>query len=236
MPGFSSPCGNFPPPGTSRPPRRKMSTSVKYPQLPQILQYHQPSHSTANENSPRANLLDQPDPGRLYKRAHPSISEESTTRSRRDNFSGSNLSFSSKRSHREYFSESPCRAINKKPYLTDPHREDISLSQSGRRQEMGPILTPPRAALPDVAIEVGPELSEAVSTSRIPREDRSPVILEIPCNSPEPDKLSEPLQCPDTPGKSFQPPSRGSKRPRSSPPPSPHHPRKRYSSHGRWCE
>ena len=220
-------------PGTSQPPRGRMSTSVKHPQLPQ---HHQPPRSTANENPSRANLPDQPDPGRLYKRAHSSISKESTTRSRRDNFSGSTLSFSSKRSHRDYFSGSPCRAVNKKQYLTDPHREAILLSQSGCRQETNPTLTPPCAALPDVAIEVGPEPPEAASTSRIPREDRPPVILEIPCSSPEPDKLSEPLQCPDTPGKCFQPPSRGSKRLRSSTPPSPRRPRKCYSSHGRWCE
>ena len=213
-----------------------MSTSVKHPQLPQLPQHHQPPRSTANENSSRANLPDQADPGRLYKRAHSSISKESTERSRRDNFSRSTLSFSSKRSHRDYFSGSPCRAINKKQYMTDPHREAISLSQSGCRQEMDPILTPPRAALPDVAIEVGLEPPEAASTSRIPREDQPPVILEIPCSTPEPDELSEPRQCPDTPGKWFQPPSRGSKRSMSDSPPSPRSPRKRYSSFGRWCE
>ena len=131
---------------------------------------------------------------------------------------------------------SPCGAINKKQYMTDPQREAISLSQSGCRQETDPILTPPRAALPDVAIEVGLELPEAASTSRIPCEDRPPVILEIPCSTPEPEELSKPRQCPDTPGKWFQPPSRGSKRSRSDSPPSPRHPRKRYSSFGRWCE
>ena len=78
--------------------------------------------------------------------------------------------------------------------MTDPHREAISLSQSDCRQETDPILTPPCAALPDVAIEVGLEPPEASSAS---------VILEIPCSSPEPDKLSEPHQCPDMPGKWF---------------------------------
>ena len=220
-------------PETSPPPRGRMSTPEKHPQLPQP---HQPPRSAANENLSRAHLPDQPDPSRLYKRAHSSISKESTTRSRRDNISGSNLSFSSKRSHRDYFSGPPYRAINKNKSLTDPCREAISLSQSGYRQETDPILTPPHAALPDVAIEAGPEPPEAASTSRIPREDRPPVILEIPCSSPEPDKLSEPLQCPDMLGKWFQPPSRSSKRRRSSTPPSPRRPRKRYSSHGRWCE
>ena len=213
-------------PGTSPPPRGRMSTPVKHPQLPQL---PQPPRPAANENSSRAHLPDQPDPSRLYKRPHSSISKDTTTRSRRNYFSGSNLSFtSSKRSHRDYFSWSPYRAINKNESLTDPCRKSISLSQSGYRQETDPILTPPRAAIPDVAIEVGPEPPEAASTSRIPREGRPPVILEIPCSSPEPDKLSEPLQCPDTP------PSQGTKRWRSSTPPSPCHPRKCYSSHGRW--
>ena len=69
-------------PGTSQPPRGRMSTSVKHPQLPQLPQHHQPPRSTANENSSRANLPDQADPGRLYKRAHSSISKESTERFR----------------------------------------------------------------------------------------------------------------------------------------------------------
>ena len=168
-------------PGTAYPPRDGMNTSVMHPQLPQHPESPRP---TANENSSRANLPDQADHGRLYKRASPSISKESTERSRRDNFSWSTLSFSSKRSHRDYFSGSPCQAINKKQYMTDPHREAISLSQSGCRQETDPILTPPRDVLPDVAIEVGLEPPEAASTSRIPREDRPPVILEIPCSSP----------------------------------------------------
>ena len=148
-----------------------MRTSVKHPQLPQHPQSPCPA---ANENSSRANLPDQADHGWLYKRASPSISKESTERSRQDNFSGSTLSFNSKRSHRGYFSGSPYRAINKKQYMTDPQREAISLSQSSCRQETDPVLTPPRAALPDVAIEVVLEPPEAASTSR------PPAILEIP--------------------------------------------------------
>ena len=161
-------------PGTSQPPRCQMSTPVKHPQLPQ------PPRPAANENSSRAHLPDQPDLGRHYKRAHSGISKESTTRSRRDYFSGSNLSFSSKRSHRDYFSRLPCRAINKNCYMTDPLREAISVSLTARREETDPAQTPPHAALSDVAIDVGVELPEAAATSRIPHEDRPPVILEIP--------------------------------------------------------
>ena len=220
-------------PGTDHQPRERMSTIVKHPQLPQ---HPQPPRPAANENSSRGNLPDQADHGRLYKRAPSSISKESTDRSRRDYFSGSSLSFSSKRPHRDYFSGSPYRATNKKQLMTDPQREAMSLSQSGCRQEMDPVLIPPRADLPDVTIEVGLEPPEASSASHIPREDRPPVVLEIPCSIPEPEELFEPHQCPDTPGKWFQPPSRGSKRPRSDTPPSPCHPRKRLSSFGRWCE
>ena len=220
-------------PGTDHQPRERMSTIVKHPQLPQLPQHPQPPHPAANENSSRANLTDQADHCRLYKRAPSSISKESTERSRQDNFTGSTLSFSSKRSHRDYFSGSHYRAINKKRYMTDPPREAISLSQSDGRKATDPVQTPPRAALPDVSIDVGLEPPEAASSSHIPREDRPPVILEIPGSTPEP---SEPRQCPDTPGKWFQPPSRGSKRPRSTSPPSPCHPRKHSSSLGRWCD
>ena len=206
-------------------------TPVKHPHLPQLPQHHQPMRIRPGLIS-RTNLI----PACFISGPIPASARNPQPDLVETNFSGSNLSFSSKRSHQDYFSGSPCRAINKNQSLTDPRREAISLSQSGCRQETDPILTPLLAALPDVAIEVGPEPPEATSTSRIPREDRPPVILEIPCSSPEPDKLSEPLQCPDTPGKWFQPPSRGSKRQRSSTPPYPRRPRKRYSSHGRWCE
>ena len=92
-------------PGNSQPPRSQRSTSVKHPQLPQLPQPHQPPRPAANENSSRAHLPGQPNLGRLYKQAHPSLSKDTTTRSRQDNFSGSNLSFNcSQRSHRDYFS------------------------------------------------------------------------------------------------------------------------------------
>ena len=158
---------------------------------------------------------------------------ESTARSRRDYFSGSTLSFRSKRSHRDYFFGSPYRAINKNWYMTGPPQEAISLLQSNDRKETDPVQTRPSAALPDVSIDAGLEPPEAASTSRIPLEDCSPVVLEIPGSTPEP---SEPRQCPDMPGKWFRPPSRGSKRPRSTSPPSPRHPRKHSYPLGRWCE
>ena len=117
--------------------------------------------------------------------------------------------------------------------MTGPPQEAIPVLQSDSREETDPVQTPPRAALPDVAIDVGLEPPEAAATSCIPREDCPPVVLEIPSSTPEP---SEPLQCPDTPGKWFRPPSLGSKRPRSTSPPSLRRPRKHSSSFGRWCE
>ena len=163
-----------------------------------------------------------------------SISKDTTTRSRRDNFSRSNLSFNcSQRSHRDYFSGSPCRALNKNWHMTDPLREASSVSVITVRESPDPAQTPPRAALPDVSLDVGAETSEAAATARIPRADRPPVVLEIPSSHPE---QSEPRRCPETPGKWFRPPARGHKRPRTSSPPSPRRPRKRPSPAGRWCE
>ena len=219
------------PPGTSQSPNRAMSASVKPPQLPQ---HPQPPRSTANHNSAQPNLLDQAELGRLYKPACSSLSKESTTRSHRDYFSGSNLSFNcSQRSHRDYFPGSPCRAVNKNWLLTDPLREASSVACITVRESSDPAQTPPHAALPDVTLDVGAEPPEAAVTSRIPLAERPPVVLEIPSSSPEPSELR---RCPDTPGKWFRPPARGHKRMRTSSPPSPRCPRKRPTVCGRWCE
>ena len=182
-----------------------MSASVKHPQPPQLPQHPQPPRSAANHNSARPSLLDQAELGRLYKPACSSLSKESTNRSRRDYFSGSNLSFNcSQRSHRDYFSGSPCRALNKNWLLTDPLKQASSVASIAVRESSDPAQTPPRTALPAVALDVGAEQPEAAVTSRIPRAERPPVVLEIPSSSPEP---SEPRRCPDTPGKGFWPPT-----------------------------
>ena len=117
--------------------------------------------------------------------------------------------------------------------MTDPLREAISMSLTTVRESTDSVQASPCSALPDIAIGVGLEPPEATATARIQRVDRPPVVLEIPCSTPGP---SEPSQCPDKPGKRFQPPVRGSKRPRTNSPPSPRRPRMRPSSHGRWCE
>ena len=216
-------------PGTSQPPRCARSTPVKHPQHLARPQHPQPPGPAAIHNSERPDLLYQAELGRLYKPGRPSISKDTTTRSRRDNFSGSNLSFTcSQRSHRDYFSESPCRALNRNWHLTDPLREGSPVAERS-----DPTQTPPLAGLPDVSIDVGAEPPEAAGTARIPRADRSPVVLEIASSHPE---KSEPRQCQETPGTWLRPPARGLKRPTTSSPPSPRCPRKRPSPAGRWCE
>ena len=193
-------------------------------------QHPQPPSPAANHNSAWPDLLDQAELSRLYKPARPSISKDTTTRSRRDNF-GSNLSFNcSQWSHRDYFSGSLCRALNRNWHLTDTLRE---VSPVAVRERSDPAQTPLRAALPDVSIDVGAEQPEAAATARIPSADCPPVVLEISSSHPE---QSEPRQCPETPDKWFRPPARGHKRPRTSSPPSPRRPRKCPSPAGRWCE
>ena len=219
-------------PGSSQPPRCARSTPVKHLQPLARPQHPQPPGPTANHNSKRPDLLDQAELGRLYKPAGPSINKDTTTRSRRDNFSRSTLSFTtcSQQSHRDYFSGSPCRALDKNCHLTDPCREGSTIAV---RERSDPVQSPPRAALPNVSLDVGVELPEAAATARIPCADCPPVVLDIPSSPPE---QSEPRRCPETPGKWFRPPSRGHKRPRTSSPPSPRRPRKRPSPAGRWCE
>ena len=197
---------------------------------PQAFQRPQPPHLATNHNSGQPNLLDQAELGRLYKPARASISKESTTRSHRDNFSRSNLSFTClQRSHRDYFSGSPSGQINKNVTLTGPYRE----VQTAVSERSGPVQTLPRAALPDIRLDVGAALPEAAATCRIPRAERPPVVLDIPGSTPEP---SEPRQRTDSPSRGPRSPRRGHKRPRTRSPPSSRRPRKRPSTAGRWCK
>ena len=217
-------------PGTSQLPSPAMSTPVKHPQTFQRPQHPQPPSSATNHNSGRPNLLDQAELGRLYKPARSSISKESTTRSRQDNFSGSNLSFTGlQRFHRDYFSGSPSGQINKNVTLTDPYRE----ARTAVSKRSGPAQTPPCAALPNVHLDIGAALPEAAATCHIPSADRPPVVLDIPGSTPEP---SEPNRRTDPPSRGPRSPRRGHKRPRTRSPPSSHRPRKRPSTAGRWCE
>ena len=218
-------------PGTSQSPSSTMSTPAKHPRTFQRPQHPQPPGSAANHNSGRPNLLDQAELGRLFKPARSSISKESTTKSRRDNFSGSDLSFNClQRSHRDYFSGSPFGQLNKKVRVTDPCRE-ARIAGSVRS---GPVQTLPLAALPDVHLEIGAALPEAAATCRIPRADRPPVVLDIPGNTveqlePLPRRLESPSRRPRSP-------RRNHKRPRNRSSPSPRRPRKQPAASGHWCE
>ena len=134
-------------PGTSRSPRSVMSTPAKHPLTSQRQEHPQPPGPATNHNSGCAHLQDHPESGCLYKPASSSIQQDSTTRSRRENFSGSSLSSSAlQRSHRDSFSGSPSGQLNKKVPLTDPCRE--ARIAGGPRP--GPAQTHPRAALPDI--------------------------------------------------------------------------------------
>ena len=217
-------------PGTSQSPSPVMSTPVKHPQTFQHPQHPQPPNSVNNHNSGRPNLLDQAELGRLFKPARYGISKESTTRSHRDNFSGSNLSFTGlQRSHRDYSFGSPSGQINKNSTLTDPYIE----AQTAVSKRSGPARTPPCAALPDVHLDVGAALPEAAATYRIPRADRPPVVLDIPESLPEP---SEPKQRTGPPSRRPGSPRQDHKQPRIRSSPSPHRPDKQSSTAGRWCE
>ena len=136
-----------------------------------------------------------------------------------------------------------------------PQGDAISLPQSDCHSVFHHPQSLPRSARPDLILEVGlePPAADLASsipcedqqiagnpTSRIPCEDLSPVILEIPSGSPDLEeelpRAPESPQCPDTPGKWFRPPARSPPRSRSSSPPSPRRPSKRSPSYGRWCE
>ena len=193
---------------------------MKHPQIFQQTQHPQPPGSAANHNSGRPNLLDQAELGCLYKPARSSISKESTTRSRRDNFSGSNLSFTGlQRSHRDYFSGSPSGQLNKRVSLTDPYRE----ARIGGSKRSGPAQTPPRAALSDVPLDIGSALPEAAATCRNPRADRPHVVLDIPGSTLE---RPESLRRTESPRRGSLSPRRSHKQLRNRSSPSPRRPRK----------
>ena len=171
----------------------------------------------SNHNSGSAHLQDHPESGCLYKPASSSIQQNSTTRSRRDNFSRSSLSSSAlQRSHRDSFSGSPSGQLNKKVPLTDTCRE----AQIAGGPRPGPAQTHPCAALPDVHLEIGAALPEAAATSRA---ERPPVVLDIPgLERLESARRSEPPR-----RQGFRSPRRHHKRPRNRSSPSPYRPRKR---------
>ena len=197
-------------------------------------------------------------PGRLYKQAQGSRVKQFSKRPRRDYFSETSLHHKA--------CQGPVSELLLQPQT---RRGSTSASSSQAGPQGGAISLPqsdcysvfhhpqslPRSARPDLFLEVGlePPAANLASripcedqqvagnpTSRIPREDLPPVILEIPSGSPDLEeelpRAPESLQCPDTPGKWFRHPTRSPPRSRSSSPPSPRRPSKRSPYYGRWCE
>ena len=204
-----------------------MHAPVKHPltsQRPQHPQHPQPPSPAANHNSSRAYLPDHPESWRVYKSARSSIQQDSTTRSRRNSFSGSGLSSPAlQRYHRDSFSGSPSGQLTKKVQLTDPLRE--ARIAGGLRP--GPVQSHPRAAHPDVRLEIDAALPE---TAAVSRAERPPVVLEIP-------ERLEPTRRPESPRRrGSRPPRRHHhKRPRNRSS-ALYRPRKRPAPAGRWCD
>ena len=158
-------------PGTSGSAGSAMRAPVKHP-----LTFLRPQHPrlTANHNLGCLFDPDHPESGRLFKLARSSIQQDYTTRSRRDNFSGSGLSSPAlQRSHRDSFSRLPSGQPNKNVSLTDPHRE--ARIAGGLRP--GPVQPNPRAACPDTRLNIDAAPPEAAAVSRA---ERPPTVLDIP--------------------------------------------------------
>ena len=212
--------------GTSRSPGSAMSTPAKHPLTSQCPQHPQPPGPAANHNSGRAHLQDHPESGCLYKPASSSIQQDSTSRSHRDTFSGSGLSSPAlQRSRRDSFSGSPSGQTNKKVHVTDPHRE-VRIAGDPRP---GPVQTHPRAALPDVRLEIDAALPKAAAISRA---ERPPVVLDIPGA-----ERLEPTRCSELPRRRGSRPPRchHHKRPRNRSS-ALYRPRKRPAQTGCWCD
>ena len=202
-----------------------MSAPVKHPLTSQRPQHPQPPGQAANHNSGHSYLQDHSESGCVHKPASSSIQQDSTIRSRRDNFSGSGLSSPAlQRSHRDSFSGSPSGQINKKVHLTDPYRE--ARIAGGLRAV--PVLTHPRAALPDVHLEIGAALPKAAAVSRA---ERPPVVLDIPGS-----ERLESARCSEPPRRrGYRSPRRHHKRPRNRSS-ALYRPKKHPAHTGRWCE
>ena len=213
-------------PGTSGSPRSAMRAPVKHPLTIQRSHLSQPPMMTANHNSGHRFDPDHPESGRLYKPAGSSIQQDSALRSRRDSFSGFDLSSPTlQRSHRESFSGSPAGQLHKRVSLTDPTRE--ARIAGGLRP--GPVQPHPRAACPDtgLAIDAAPPEAAAVSLA-----ERSPTVLDIPETG-----QTETTRCPEPSHRlgSRSPRRHSRKRPRNRSS-ALHRPKKCPSHPGRWCE
>ena len=210
-------------PGTSR---SNISAPVEHPRTFLCPQHPQHPRLSANQNSGRRFDPDHPEIQGVYKPAQPSIQQDYHSTIRRDSFSGSGLSSPAlQRSHRNSFSESPSRQLNKERSLTDSKRE----VRIARGQRSGMAYPLPRAARPDTRLEIDAALPEAAA---LHRAEWPPTIVDIP----EAGRLEE-TRCPESSHRrgSRSPRRHTRKRPRNSS--SGVCRLKKHSSHrGHWCE
>ena len=225
-------------PGTGGSPRSAMRAPVKHPQTFQRSQHPQHPGMTANQNSGRQFDPDHPESGRLYKPARSSIQQDSTIRSRRDSYSGSDLSSPAlQRSHRGSFSGSPAGLTRNVPLTGMPSglTKKVSLTDLVREGRIagglrpGPVQPHPLAACPDTRLEIDAAPPEAAAISRA---EQPSTVLDIP----ESGQL-EPARRPESPHRrgSQSPRRHRRKQPRNSSS-ALYWPRKRPSHPGRWCE
>ena len=150
------------------------STRVEHPRT--FLRPQHPQHPRfwTNQNSERRFDLDHPEFQGVHKPAQPSIQQDSALRSRRDSFSGSVLSSPAlQRSHRDSFSGSPVGHLSGNISLTDPQREERIAG--GLRP--GLVLPHPRAACPDMRLDLDAAPPEAAAISRA---EWPPMVVDIP--------------------------------------------------------
>ena len=196
-----------------------------------------------NQNSERRFDPDHPEFRGVHKPVQPSIQQDSAHRFRRDSFSGSGLSspalqqshrdsFSGsglsspalQRSHRDSFSGSPSGLLNKN-CLTGLQRE-VRIDGGSRPGLAYPL---PRAARPDMRLEVDAAPPEAAALSRA---ERPPTVLDIP----ETGRLED-THYPESSQRcgSRSPRRHSCKRPRNRSS-GVYRPKKRSPHRGHWCE
>ena len=186
----------------------------------------QPPRFSTNHNSERRFDPDHPEFRGIYKPAQPSIQQDSAHRLRRDSFSGSDLSSPAlQRSHQDSFSKSPPGQLNKEISLTDSNRE-ARIAEGSRPGISYPL---PRAAHPDMRLELDAAPSEAVALSRA---ERPPTVVDIP----ETGRLED-TRCPESSQKcgSCSPRRHTRKQPRNRSS-GVYRPKKRSPHRGHWCE
>ena len=202
------------------------STPVEHPRT--FLRPQHPQHPWfwTNQNSERRFDPDHPEFQGVYKPAQPSIQQDSALRSRRDSFSGSGLSSPALQwSHRDSFSGSPVGHLSGNKSFTDPKREERIAG--GLRP--GLVLPHPRAACPDMRLEINAVPPEAAAISRA---EQPPTVLDIP----ETGRL-ETTRCPEPFHRhgSRSPRCHSCKRPRNGSS-TLYRPKKRPPHPGHWCE